>query len=105
MVALVFTLASAGDWISLGDFATWLKASTVVAAATLDELEIDYVRIGSRGMYRISVTSVAEAFSVQLPTPTKDNDVPSETAIAKPQLIGNAVVNALTTEAMKHATG
>ena len=103
MTAPVPALASLGDWISLGDFATWLKVSTVVAATTLDKLEIDYVRIGSRGQYRISTASVAGAFSVPLPYPTNDDDIP-ETATAK-YTGQDAIANALTTEAVKHASG
>jgi hypothetical protein len=78
--------------MSLGDFATWLDASTTTATRVLTDLGISFVRIGARGQYRISVASVAHAFDVPL---NDDDGTVVETDIAKHRLTTAAVVNAV----------
>ena len=71
------------DWMTLADFASWIDASEAVAKTTLDELDIHYVRIGSRGQYRISTASIADAFDVRRVDEGAEDALPS-TAAATP---------------------
>jgi hypothetical protein len=100
MTASPIKLATLPDMIDLATFAKWLRFSEAIAKEELASKKIVHHRIGSRGVFRIVTASVAEVYGVPFP---KDNDVPSEAVIAKPQLIGNAVVSAISPEGVTHA--
>ena len=100
MTTALLKLATLPDMIDLATFAKWLRFSEAIAKEELATKRIVHHRIGSRGVYRIVTASVAAVYGVPFP---KDNDVPSEAVIAKPQLIGNAAVRAITPEGVKHA--
>ncbi len=98
-------LSEAADLMTLEEFAAWLGSSNDTAVKTLDDENISYVRIGSRGMFRISTASVARAFDV--PMIEDDDGVVEGAAIAKHRPTTPAAVTAVPPlqEEVRHVSG